>query len=290
MDQSEKIGLARMAINARLLLLLAGIMLILNAITQSGRMGLGYLNFADLMDKQAAVAGEKAPGGAESMTERLSEAASANAAAEAAGAAAGATAAEGEAEMMTEPDPEAIATMFLEAGVTSGDMRLVGIASLVAAVFEIWVGAVCVLFSNRVNRYRVLLCATSALLIVEAIYLIILILKKSFILSAAMWSIALPLVLLWCALRFRKLSLADPERVYAIDKNQQPAPEEAAPPTVSNKSLRDRAMMNLSSEADGVSDLDDDPEAKEESQAHDDVSETPDSDDAPEAEDHPGLK
>ena len=156
MDQSEKIGLARMAINARLLLLLAGIMLILNAITQSGRMGLGYLNFADLMDKQAAVAGEKAPGGAESMTERLSEAASANAAAEAAGAAAGATAAEGEAEMMTEPDPEAIATMFLEAGVTSGDMRLVGIASLVAAVFEIWVGAVCVLFSNRVNRYRVL--------------------------------------------------------------------------------------------------------------------------------------
>lgn len=283
MDQSEKIGLARMAINARLLLLLAGIMLILNAITQSGRMGLGYLNFADLMDKQAAVAGEKAPGGAESMTERLSEAASGNAAA-------GGTAAEGEAEMMTEPDPEAIATMFLEAGVTSGDMRLVGIASLVAAVFEIWVGAVCVLFSNRVNRYRVLLCATSALLIVEAIYLIILILKKSFILSAAMWSIALPLVLLWCALRFRKLSLADPERVYAIDKNQQPAPEEAAPPTVSNKSLRDRAMMNLSSEADGVSDLDDDPEAKEESQAHDDVSETPDSDDAPEAEDHPGLK
>ena len=104
------------------------------------------------------------------------------------------TATEGEAEMMTEPDPEAIATMFLEAGVTSGDMRLVGIASLVAAVFEIWVGAICVLFSNRVNRYRVLLCATSALLIVEAIYLIILILKKSFILSAAMRCV------LWCLL------------------------------------------------------------------------------------------
>ena len=49
MEQTDKVKEAKRGLNARLLLLAAGIMLVVNAVSSSARTGLSWLSLADLV-------------------------------------------------------------------------------------------------------------------------------------------------------------------------------------------------------------------------------------------------
>lgn len=243
MEQNEKLKEMRMALNARLFLLFIGIMMIVNAVTTTGRNGLSWLNLANMVTEiqtggtASHIAEETEPSGA--MTEKVTV------------------------SEETELDIETIAAQMEEVGVTADDLKLLGIICLITAAFEAIIGLICALLSNRVDRSKITLSAVVLLLAVECVFLIVLAAKGALMVSNLIYSLFLPLVLLWSVFRLRKLAKADPDRIYAVKQNKQqqkPAmPVDPAP----KKGLKERAMMNLSEETDA--------DAQEEPKKQDDV-------------------
>ena len=246
-NDMEKMKEARTALNARMLLLFAGIMLVLNGIMQTGRNGLGWINMAKSVEEYQMEQGDGGAG-----TDPETEAVSENAASEP------------ETETVSEAAEEetefsigALVDQMKEAGVTTGDLKQLGYGNLIAAVFEILCGLICALFANRVDRWKYTLGAVAALLCVEVIYMLFAFSKNAMAISNLIYAILLPLVLLWSALKMRKLAKADPERIYAVEqqpRNASGRKEQGGSqggayarggnaPAPGGRSLRDRAMM-----------------------------------------------
>ena len=232
MEQNEKLKEMRMGLNARLFLLFIGIMMIVNAVTTTGRNGLSWLNLANMVTEvrtggtASHIEEETEPSAAMIETVTVSE------------------------ETETELDIETIAAQMEEVGITVDDLKLLGMICLITAAFEAIIGLICALLSNRVDRSKITLSAVVLLLVVECVFLIVLAAKGALMVSNLIYSLFLPLVLLWSVFRLRKLAKADPDRIYAVKQNKQqqkPAmPVNPAP----KKGLKERAMMNLSEETD----------------------------------------
>ncbi len=251
------------AINARLFLLFLGIMLMVNALTVSLRNGTGYLKFADIMEKmveegtyppaQAELASE-AP--EEATTEELSEASTET----------GVSAQ----PQMPQTDEE-VAVQLLDGGINPKDLRVMGILCMIQMIAELIVGFICAVLANRVDKSKITFLAAAALIGVEAVVLTVQFVMGAMRLSSLLYSIIMPIVLLWSARKLRQLAKADPKRVYAVlprDKQKpsgQPGnsqgtgartPSGAAGSNAaaggavsgSGKSLRDRAMMHVEDE------------------------------------------
>ncbi len=230
MEQNEKLKEMRMALNARLFLLFIGIMMIVNAVTTTGRNGLSWLNLANMVTEiqtggtASHIEEETEPSGA--MTEKVTV------------------------SEETELDIETIAAQMEEVGVTADDLKLLGIICLITAAFEAIIGLICALLSNRVDRSKITLSAVILLLVVECVFLIVLAVKGALMISNLIYSLLLPLVLLWSVFRLRKLAKADPDRIYAVKQNRQPQKPAMPVNSAPKKGLKERAMMSPTEETD----------------------------------------
>ena len=249
------------AINARLFLLFLGIMLMVNALTVSLRNGVGYIRFAAIMEKM--VTEGTYPPQTELATEAPEEVSS-EALAE--------TLSEASTEVTAQPQmpqtDEEVAVQLLDGGVDYRDLRMMGILSIIQVIAEPIVGFICAVLANRVDKSKITFLAAATLVGVEVVVLAVQFFMGAMRLSSLLYSLIMPLVLLWAARKLRQLAKADPERVYAVlprdkqrpsrpaGKNQSSAAPaqsgEAAPQTPAGgasagagKSLRERAMMHV---------------------------------------------
>jgi len=227
------------AINARMILMAAGLFLLFNAVTTTSQDGLRWFNIVHLItqyDEDVASGKIQPPAKTESVE---SEADSTE------------PAAETEAAASQEIDIPALKTEMETLGITLADLRLLGIACYIMTVIRILAGVVCVRFSNRVDRAGITLKTVIGLIIAEVIYLLLLFFKRALFLGSILYTALICGALLWGALKMKKLSKEDPERVYAVTPAKQRAVDKPAAP---QKSLRDKAMMNTHTDLDDESD------------------------------------
>lgn len=247
------------AINARMILMAAGLFLLFNAVTTTSQDGLRWFNIVHLItqyDEDVASGKIQPPAKTESVE---SEAASAESNADTASAEPAAEseadstepAAETEAAASQEIDIPALKTEMETLGITLADLRLLGIACYIMTVIRILAGVICVRFSNRVDRAGITLKTVIGLIIAEVIYLLLLFFKRALFLGSILYTALICGALLWGALKMKKLSKEDPERVYAVTPAKQRAVDKPAAP---QKSLRDKAMMNTHTDLDDESD------------------------------------
>ena len=282
MEQNDKLKDVKRSINARILLLAVGIMLVVNGAISSGRTGLNWLGLANLVEETQV---EQASADTQDKSEVTAEASDATVAEvkEEAGepketaTMPAETAEEGEAAAKSEETveeeetvaasaPEAAAGTegttaasadetfdvqnFMKemdkAGLTVKDLRIFGIFFMIAAVLEVLVGLICALLSNRVDKSKITFTATIILVAWELIFVIFLILRGGLMLSTLLNSLLLPVVLLWAAWQMRKMAKADPERILAVKPNSTPVRRPAAP--APKKSIKERANWTSQTE------------------------------------------
>ena len=238
MDETDKLKEIRSALNARLFLLILGVLLILNGVTSTGRQGLAYRNLAAAIDERIvskeALPDEKEPGSDDDRKD--------NAAAEGTAAAA---------EQSVEEQLDSFILQMDEVGMTTGDLRRISVFFLVAAVFEIAVGLICAIFSNRVDRAKITFTAVCILLAVELVFLIYMTMNNGLMLSMLINCLLIPIVLLWSSWKMLKLSKADPSRKYATESRRTAGPRPEAPspaPPAPPRSIKDRAMWQAEAE------------------------------------------
>ena len=237
MDRNDRLKELRMAMNGRMLLLFVGIMLIVNGITASGRTAIGWFNLEKGLSSYIENGGEASTPEVTEAGEASSEAAEAADETEAESAAT-----QGEdVTPQTEPDLGEVLGQMNAIGLTTGDLTLFGIAALIAAIFEVGIGILCILFSNRVDKANITRKGVLALLVVEVLYMLFLFLKGALSLGTLFNALLLPAVLLWAVTRLCKLHALHPEMVYAVEQTR-PQPKRMDP--VPKKSLKERAGMN----------------------------------------------
>ena len=263
------------AINARMILMAAGLFLLFNAVTTTSQDGLRWFNIVHLInqyDEDVASGKIQPPAEAESSEpaveqespdesseESASEetkptAASSDAASEEPSVesetASNEPASESEAAASQEIDIPALKSEMETLGITLADLRLLGIACYIMTVIRIIVGVVCVRFSNRVDRAGITLKTVIGLIVAEVIYIFLLFFKRALFLGSILYTALICGALLWGALKMKKLAKEDPERVYAVTPAKQRAAEKPAAP---QKSLRDKAMMDTHADSDDTS-------------------------------------
>ena len=173
-------------------------------------------------------------------------------------------------EAAQEIDVPALKRDMATLGISVGDLKFLGIACFVIAVIRIFVGVICVKFSNRVDRSSITLKAVIGLAIAEVLYAAVMFLKKALFIGSLIYTFLIVGALLWGALRLRKLAKENPERVYAVEAAQRFTPQ---PKPAQKKSLREKAMM--STDIESLPEASETPEAPETSEALE-TSETPD--------------
>ena len=273
---------ARSAMNIRMFLLFLGIMLVMNAVMTTGRYGQSYLGIASAVE-------EAEKNGTLNLDEPLTEAAAQEpAAAESelqAGAGEGITEAATEiapAADTSEPDLNELARQMKRLGITIGDLRMMGILSLIVAVLELAAGLICILFANRADRSKIVFIAILVLIAGEVVYLAYSAMKGSLVLTSLIYSLIIPLILLWQALKMRKIAKADPERVYLVPPAGRPAGGKkpgagknaqgagtgsgrtgGSPTPIPGRSLHDRAMMRAEEQPPVQHDTEEQPPAQQ---------------------------
>ena len=286
MDQKEKLKQMKYAMNARMFLIAAGLFLIFTAVTSTGQDGLRWFGIAKVVtdyDRDVAegkitpppaeeetketVSEEKTENTAETDAESAEvkaeteeksgtadadssnnkeEASETEAAAETASENAETTDASANEEAAQEIDVPALKRDMAALGISVGDLKFLGIACFVIAIIRIFVGVICVKFSNRVDRSSITLKAVIGLAVAEVIYAAIMFLKKALFIGSLIYTFLIVGALFWGALRLRKLAKENPERVYAVEAAQRFTPQ---PKPAQKKSLREKAMMNTDIES-----------------------------------------
>lgn len=255
---------AKMAINARMILMAAGLFLIFNAVTSTSMEGLRWFNIVHLVNqydedvasgkikpeteeekKEETVAAEEPVEGAtqeETTSGKNDEEASSTE-----------STAEAETAATQEVDIPALKSEMETLGITLSDLRLLGIACYVMTVIRIIAGVVCVRFSNRVDRAGITLKTVSGLITAEVIYILLQFFKRALFLGSILYTAVICGALLWGALKMKKLAEEDPERIYAVDPAKRKIAEK---PAVKQQSLHDKALMNThaGSDAENVKD------------------------------------
>ena len=201
---------ARSAMNTRLFLLFLGAMLVMNSITTSARYGLSWLNIANVVteginngtinpdEPMTEAAPEEEAGTAEAVTEGTTELASA------------------------ELDLNELVRQMQQVGITVDDLRFLGVLSIIMAVLELICGLICIIFSNRVDRAKIVLSAVIVLIAAEVVFIVISIMKGTLMASSLIYSVIIPGILLWCALKLRKFAKENPERVFVVAPSGRP--------------------------------------------------------------------
>lgn len=237
------------AMNARMILMAAGLFLLFNAVTTTSQEGLRWFNIVHLITRyDEDVASGKIQPAAE---EGKAEAASNEPAADSQDASIE-PATDSQASDSQEIDIPALKSEMETLGIKLSDLRLLGIACYVMTIIRIFVGVVCVRFSNRVDRAGFTLKTVIGLIVVEIIYIFFQFFKRALFLGSILYTALICGALLWGALKMKKLAEEDPERVYAVNPaNRKPAEKPAAP----QKSLRDKAMMNTHSVPEETSEI-----------------------------------
>ena len=252
---SDQMKEARKAMNTRLFLLMTGLLLIFNAVTSNIGYGVNWIGLSTLVEdtikEDAAGTGSEDAEEAVEKTEEVSE--DAEAASEDAEAAPEDAEAVSENAEAASDNTEAAAEEFdvhelirqmEENDISVSDLRMAGIAYLVAAIFEIVAGLLCALFANRVDRAKIVLSAAVALMVVEVCFVALLLINKMGALTTMFAALLFPGLLLWNAVKLWKMRKENPERVYVVPPSGKPTfgngKKKAA--DIPKKSIHDRAM------------------------------------------------
>ena len=235
------------AMNARLFLLFVGIMMMVNALSVSFRTGTGLFTLAKTMDtviaehpsltdeltaETEAVSEEVLETAKEAATEALSTEGTTEAAAD------------GSSDQMS--DEERVKGL-LAIGMTSDKIRILAVFFIIQAIVELAAGFISILLCNRVDKAKITFTTALVLVGVEIVCLVYEFMQGALMLSSLIYSIVLPLLMLWAANKMRKFAKADPKRVYAVapgkkrSKGKSSSGENGA--SGADRSLRDRAMM-----------------------------------------------
>lgn len=266
MGTDDRFSDLKYAMNTRLFLLMAGVVLIFNAVTSTATQSMNWISIAKIVSEYDGEVPPEEPAAASAAETALSVDEAVLSAAEApeavlsaaegtaslaeepASADSGAAAAEapadtgsGDASGTQELDVPALIRSMNSLGITVDDLRLVGYAGLVMVVIRVIVGFLCVLFSNRVNRANITFTAAIILAVCEAVYAILLLSKSALSIGALLYTVIITGILLVGAIRMRKIAKHDPGRVLALQPSRSARrPEPEAP----KKSIHDRVMMN----------------------------------------------
>ena len=238
------------AMNARLFLLFVGIMMMVNALSVSFRTGTGLFTLAKTMDtviaehpsladeltaETEAVSEETLKAADEAATEALSTEGTTEAAAD------------GSSDQMS--DEERVKGL-LAIGMTAGKIRILAVVFIIQAIVELAAGFISILFCNRVDKAKITFTSALVLVGVEIVCLVYEFMQGALMLSSLIYSIVLPLLMLWAANKMRKFAKADPKRVYAVapgkkrSKGKSSSGDNGASGAAgADRSLRDRAMM-----------------------------------------------
>lgn len=114
---------------------------------------------------------------------------------------------------------------YLE-GVKNGDsqyvqnmnnMTMAGIVFFVLAAIEVLVGALAIVFNNRLDKNRFLIRMSRVLILVEAVLHILLILMGANSLLTFIGALIAPFCLFWAVTRLKIVAKAHPDRIYAVE-------------------------------------------------------------------------
>ena len=232
--ETDQMKETRKALNTRLFLLMTGLLLIFNAVTSNIGYGVNWIGLSTLVEdtikEDAAGTGSEDAEEAVEKTEEVSE--NAEAASENTEAAA------------EEFDVHELIRQMEENDISVSDLRMAGIAYLVAAIFEIVAGLLCALFANRVDRAKIVLSAAVALMVVEVCFVALLLINKMGALTTMFAALLFPGLLLWNAVKLWKMRKENPERIYVVPPSGKPTfgngKKKAA--DIPKKSIHDRAM------------------------------------------------
>ena len=100
-------------------------------------------------------------------------------------------------EAAQEIDIPALKRDMATLGISVGDLKFLGIACFVIAVIRIFVGVICVKFSNRVDRSSITLKAVIGLAIAEVLYAAVMFLKKALFIGSLIYTFLIVGALLW---------------------------------------------------------------------------------------------
>ncbi len=140
-------------------------------------------------------------------------------------------------------------------GITVSDLRRVGVMNIVMAVIRIAAGFLCVVFCNRVDKSRLLLICTVALAACEVVFAVFLYVNRFLGIGTLLYSVLLTGLLLFGAIRMRKIARENPDRRLLLEPVRKPV--EGARPETPKKSIKERAMMGSTADTDdGSSDSD----------------------------------
>ena len=279
---SDKLKEVKYAMNARMFLLIASIVLIVNAVSSTMMDGIRWFNIVGVIEEydkehpgeeespektedtagadkvDAAVDDAAAADNAEAVDTAVDVAAADNASGEAAAdnasgdaAVAEDTAADAAGEESREINVPALKKDMKTLGISINDLRLLGFACIFMVIVRCVAGAAILRFSNRVDKAPFILKTVIGLTVLEAAYILLTFLKRALFLGAVIYTVLILVFLYMGAFRMKKLHDADPDRILAVNA-QRPARPQAAP--APKKSIRERAMLNTADNAEESAD------------------------------------
>lgn len=302
METGDRFAKMKYAMNTRMFLLIAGVLLVFNAVTSTIPYGMRLFAAAQLVSEYdssgaenqvAEIAGTENTGTGSAVEEVVGteSAGTGIAATEAAGAASAAEEIAGTESAVTgsateevagtdnaasETAPQEIDVAALKSdmdklGVSVSDFRRVGVLNIVMAIIRAAIGLLCVVFCNRVDKSRVTFIAAVTLAVCEAIFAILMYFNRFLGLGSLLYAVLITGVLLVGAIRMRKIARENPDQKLAMEPARRPAPggQNAAP----KKSIKERAMMSSEASDEAVENSESNDDAAEKSEPHDGVEE-----------------
>ena len=250
MEPDERLNDIKYAMNTRLFLLMAGVVLVFNAITSTVPQSSNWLSIAKIVSEYD---GEVPPEETAPVSSAAEEAEAVSSVAEEPAAAESGTvsvespadAGSGEDAASQEMDVPALIRSMNSIGITVGDLKVVGYAGLVMALIRSIIGILCVLLCNRVNKAHITFAAAIILVVCEVLYTALLFFKAALSIGSLLYTVIITGILLFGAIRMRKIAKNDPGRILAVETARPVrSPRQEAP----KKSLHDRATMKTDDE------------------------------------------
>ena len=302
METGDRFAKMKYAMNTRMFLLIAGVLLVFNAVTSTIPYGMRLFAAAQLVSEYdssgaenqvAEIAGTENTGTGSAVEEVVGteSAGTGSAATEAAGAASAAEEIAGTESAVTgsaaeevvgtdsaasETAPQEIDVAALKSdmdklGVSVSDFRRVGVLNIVMAIIRAAIGLLCVVFCNRVDKSRVTFIAAVTLAVCEAIFAVLMYFNRFLGLGSLLYAVLITGVLLVGAIRMRKIARENPDQKLAMETVRRPAAGERV--EAPKKSIKERAMMSSAPQKEAAESSKMRDEAAESGESNDDATE-----------------
>ena len=206
MEPGNRFSEMKYAVNTRMFLMIAGMILIFNALTSTIPSGMRLTAMARLVSEYE----EGTPAEEEGV------------------------------------DVGALKEDMEKLGITVSDLRLVGRMNMVMAVVRMAAGILCLVFCNRVDKSRMILVCAIALAACEVIFAVFMYFNRFLGIGTLFYSALLTGILLFGAIRMRKIAREDPDRKLLLQPAQRRTA--GARPEAPKKSIKERAMMGSASD------------------------------------------